>query len=462
VTRARRSVASTASKRPARRRSTRSADAPESTIRFGTDGIRGDAERDLTPELITALGRAAARVVGTSRPFVVGRDTRRSGLRIETDLAAGLNGAGADVLRAGVIPTPAVAWLAQARDAPAAVVSASHNAYTDNGVKLFAPGGHKIPDAWQDAIERDLAEPAPALPAGRGWADDLPDAPSEYVAHLTGALDDRRLDGLAVVVDCANGAASGTAPAALRALGAAVTVIAAEPDGTNINDGCGSTYPQRLQAAVRQHGADAGLALDGDADRVIAVDEHGELVDGDRILALLALDRHERGALPGDAVVATAMSNLGLRRALAAHGIDLVETPVGDRHVLVELVDRGLVLGGEQSGHIIVTDLATTGDGTLTGILVLDVVARRGRRLSELAAVMQPLPQVLRNVAVADPTALESPRVQDAVAAAERDLGDDGRVLVRASGTEPVVRIMVEATTTDRAQAIADRIASAL
>ncbi|MGH9025156.1 MAG: phosphoglucosamine mutase, partial [Acidimicrobiia bacterium] len=263
-------------------------------IRFGTDGIRGDAERDLTPDLIATLGRAAARVIGTEHPFVVGRDTRQSGLRIEADLAAGLNGAGADVLRAGVVPTPAVAWLAQARNAPAAVVSASHNVYTDNGVKLFAPGGRKIPDDSQAAIEDELSAPPTATgrPEERGRAADLPDAAAQYVAHLTGALSSRRLDGLTVVVDCAHGAASGTAPAALRALGADVTVIAADPDGTNINDGCGSTHPQALQAAVRERGADAGLALDGDGDRVIAVDERGQLVDGARILAVLALDRH--------------------------------------------------------------------------------------------------------------------------------------------------------------------------
>jgi phosphoglucosamine mutase len=403
-------------------------------------------------------------VIGIDHPFVVGRDTRRSGPRIEADLVAGLCGSGADVLRVGVLPTPAVAWFAQTRGAPAAVISASHNAYTDNGIKLFAPGGGKIPDEWQTGIEAALAAPRSASsPSARAGHDGhVTDAASDYVRHLTEVLSGRRLDGLAVVVDCAHGAASETAPAALRALGADVTVLAAAPDGTNINDRCGSTHPQALQTAVRERGAAVGLALDGDADRIIAVDERGELVDGDRILAVLALDRHERGALPGAAVVATVMSNLGLRRALAAHGIDLVETPVGDRHVLAQLEARGLVLGGEQSGHVIVRDLATTGDGTLTGILLLDVIARRDRPLSELAAVVQPLPQVLRNVGGIERAAVDAAPVQAAVAAAQHELGDDGRVLVRPSGTEPVVRIMVEAPTPEQADAVAERIAAAL
>ena len=403
-------------------------------------------------------------MIGTDQPFIIGRDTRRSGARIEADLVAGLCGAGADALLVGVLPTPAVACLAQARGAPAAMVSASHNAYADNGVKLFAPGGRKIPDQWETRIEEELAAAPtgapPADPPGR--AESLPGAATDYIAHLTAALDGRRLDGVAVVVDCAHGAASETAPAALRALGAHVTVLAAEPDGTNINDGCGSTHPEELQAAVRARGAHAGLALDGDADRVIAVDERGDLVDGDRILAVLALDRHARGALPGAAVVATVMSNLGLRRALEAHAIELVEAPVGDRHVLAELEARDLVLGGEQSGHVIVRDLATTGDGTLTGLLLLDALARSGRRFSELAAVVQPLPQVLRNVALGDRAELDHAPVQDAIAGARRELGDRGRVLVRPSGTEPVVRIMVEAPTSAQANQIADEIAAAV
>jgi phosphoglucosamine mutase len=409
------------------------------------------------------LGRAAARVIGTERPFVVGRDTRQSGPRIEADLVAGLCEAGGDVIHAGVLPTPGVAWLAQARQAPAAMVSASHNPYTDNGVKLFAPGGRKLPDEVETRVEEELTAPsAVSAPEKRGQASELPEASGEYVAHLTSALGDRRLDGLAVVVDCAHGAASATAPDALRRLGADVTVLAASPDGQNINAGCGSTYPQGLQAAVRDRGAVAGLALDGDADRVIAVDERGELVDGDRILAVLALDRHQRGELPGGAVVATTMSNLGLRRALATHGIDLIETPVGDRHVLAALAARGLTLGGEQSGHVIVTDLATTGDGTLTGILLLDVLARSERALSELAAVVQPLPQVLRNVKVVDRAALDTEPVRSAIAAAANELGENGRVLVRASGTEPVVRIMVEAPTAEDAERIADALVGAI
>ena len=438
-------------------------------LRFGTDGIRGVANRELTPELVTALGRAAARVLGAGQPFVVGRDTRRSGPMVAAALVAGLCAEGADVFDAGVFPTPGVAHLADAHGFPAAMVSASHNPYVDNGVKLFAAGGRKLDDLAEARVEREL-EALVARPlaggddeAGAGgrvaaW----PDPEGVYVEHLAGALGSPSLRGLRVIVDAGNGAAYRVAPRALERLGAAVEVRNAEPDGENINAGCGSTDPSELQELVAERGADLGLAFDGDADRVIAVDEHGELVDGDQMLAVIAIDRHERGQLPGDAVAVTVMSNLGLRRALTAYGIDLVETPVGDRNVLRALEEHGLVLGGEQSGHLILREVATTGDGTLTGIALLDVMARTGRRLSELAAVVQPLPQVLRNVAVDDREALASAdEFWSAVRAAEAELGADGRVLVRPSGTEPLVRVMVEASTPDRAEAVASTLAAA-
>jgi phosphoglucosamine mutase len=439
------------------------------TLRFGTDGVRGVANRDLTPELVTALGRAAARVLGADRPFVVGRDTRRSGPLLEAALVAGLCSEGADVERVGVLPTPGVAYLAQMFDAPAAVISASHNPYPDNGVKLFSRGGRKIADAPEQRIELELrrlvdagAGDGPGGP-GVGVAHDRLGAAADYIAHLVAALGGRRLVGQSVVVDCGNGAAFEVAPWALRVQGAGVRVLHDQPDGTNINAGCGSTDPGELQQAVLAAGANAGLAFDGDADRVIAVDERGNLVDGDQMLAIIALDLHERGELEGDAVVATVMSNLGLRRALAERGIEVVETPVGDRNVLTALEERGLSLGGEQSGHVIVTDLATTGDGTLTGMLLLDVIARSGRPLSELAAVVEPLPQVLRSVQVPDGAGLEDDGAfRSELEAVEEELGVDGRVLVRPSGTEPVVRVMVEAPTTEQAETAATRLASAV
>jgi len=443
------------------------------TLRFGTDGIRGVANRDLTPELVTALGRAAARVLGTDRPFFVGRDTRRSGPLLEAALVTGLCSEGAAVERVGVLPTPGVAYLAQLLDGPGAVISASHNPYPDNGVKLFARGGRKIADEPEQRIEAELARlvdggaqaGAEGGPEGAavGVARDRLGAADDYVGHLAAALGGRRVGGQSVVVDCGNGAASEVAPWALRVCGARVRVLHDQPDGTNINAGCGSTDPSELQQAVLAAEADAGLAFDGDADRVIAVDERGDLVDGDQMLAIIALDLHERGVLHGDAVVATVMSNLGLRRALVGHGIELVETPVGDRNVLAALDERELSLGGEQSGHVILADLATTGDGTLTGLALLDVMARRGRALSELAAVVEPLPQVLRSVKVGDRARLAEDRAFGAeLAAVEQELGSDGRVVVRPSGTEPVVRVMVEAPTTEQAETAATRLAAAV
>jgi phosphoglucosamine mutase len=435
------------------------------TLRFGTDGVRGVANTELTVELVTALGRAAARVLDIEVPFVVGRDTRRSGPMLEAALVAGLCAEGADVALVGVLPTPGVAFLAHERVAPAAVISASHNPFEDNGVKLFAAGGRKIPEHLELQVEDELRHLATAMPeAGPagvevGVASEHRNAFDEYVEHLVDALQGRRLDGLQIVLDCGNGAAFRTAPAALRALGAEVDVLHASPDGTNINAACGSTDTTQLRDAVLVSGAAAGLAFDGDADRVIAVDEQGDVVDGDEMLAITAIDLHDRGMLRGDAVVATVMSNLGLKRALTPYGIELIETPVGDRNVLDELERRNLVIGGEQSGHVINTLHSTTGDGTLTGILLLDTMVRRGRRLSELASVMVRVPQVLRNVAVDDPGALNGDaafwnRVRDV----DDELGDDGRVLVRPSGTEPVVRVMVEASAADDADAAAARL----
>jgi phosphoglucosamine mutase len=341
-------------------------------------------------------------------------------------------------------------------------VSASHNAWTDNGIKLLASGGRKLTDALEHAIAVNLTAPSPPPSPIVGRITRAADPVAPYVDHLVGALDGRRLDGVRVVLDCANGAASAVAPAAFRAAGAEVIVVAAEPDGTNINDGCGSTHPATLQDAVVVAGADAGLAFDGDADRVVAVAGDGALVDGDHILAICAADLHARGRLRGDAVVVTVMSNLGLRRALAARGIGSVETPVGDRYVLEAMEQGGLVLGGEQSGHIIFRELATTGDGVLTGLVLLDAVTRSGRPLGTLAAsAMTRLPQVLRNVA-APSDAAATPAVVAAVAAAEAELGETGRVLLRPSGTEPLVRVMVEAPTEGQAVAVADRLSAAV
>jgi phosphoglucosamine mutase len=439
------------------------------TLRFGTDGIRGVANRELTPELVTALGRAAARVLGAGVPFVVGRDTRRSGPLLQAALVAGLCAEGASVDLAGVLPTPGVALLAKARNAPAAVISASHNAFEDNGVKLFAPGGRKVTEELERHIEGELRALATSVPgagptgAAVGVDRPLKDPLDEYVRHVVGALDGRRLDGITMVLDCGNGAGFRSAPRIFRELGATVEVIHAQPDGTNINRGCGSTDPTDLQQAVLASRANAGLALDGDGDRVVAVDERGAVMDGDQLMAVCALDLKEREQLRGNAIVATVMSNLGLRRCLAAHDIEFVEVPVGDRQVLDELERRNLALGGEQSGHIIFADAAMTGDGALTGAFVLDVVHGTGHSLSLLGGVMQRFPQVVRNVAVGDRSALDADSAfWDEARAIDRELAPDGRVLVRPSGTEPVVRVMVEAPSVERSELVADRLVEAV
>jgi len=371
-------------------------------------------------------------------------------------LAAGLAAEGASVFDLGVLPTPGVAWHSAEEDLPAAVVSASHNPYRDNGVKFFAAGGRKLTGAQEAQLEAQLEAWAEAGAAGPavGWVARR-DGSRPYEASLVESVGGRRLDGMRVVLDCANGAASAVAPAVFGALGAEVTVIHAEPDGRNINEGCGSTYPARLQAEVVDHLADAGLAFDGDADRVLAVDGAGALVDGDQLISLLAVDRGL------DAVVVTVMANLGFRQAMARHGIEVVETPVGDRYVLEALEKGRWTLGGEQSGHIIFRDLATTGDGILTGVQVLDVMARTGRTLADLASVMTRLPQVLRNVRVPTAGLAGAGELWAEVRAVEAELGGDGRVLVRPSGTEPLVRVMVEATTAEAAEAATDRLCAA-
>jgi phosphoglucosamine mutase len=436
------------------------------TLRFGTDGVRGVANVELTPELVLALGRAAARVLGPSgTPFLVGRDTRLSGPMLEGALASGLASEGMDVSLLGVVPTPEVAWRSATDGTPGAVISASHNPYADNGIKFFAAGGHKLEDAVEERLEAELDailhdQSRPGAATGR-----VRSAPDEegYAAARVATLEGRSLDGMHVVVDCANGAGHRITPEVLRRLGARVDVLFDDPDGTNINEGCGSTHPEQLERAVVDQGADVGLALDGDADRVLAVDHTGELVDGDQILAVCSLDLRERGRLQDDTVVVTVMSNVGFRQAMEAHGVRLVETAVGDRYVLEALEEGGWSLGGEQSGHIIFRSMATTGDGLLTSIQLLDVMARSGRTLVDLASVMTRLPQVLRNVRVADRGALDSAKDFWAeVRAVEADLDGKGRVLVRPSGTEPVVRVMVEAPTHDQAERTVDRLCAAL
>lgn len=383
---------------------------------------------------------------------------------LEGALAAGLASEGADVTLLGVAPTPAVAWRSAADAVSAAVISASHNPYADNGIKFFLAGGRKLSDETEERLEAELNVILAGPPASEsiGKVSEVGDD-DRYAQALVATLEGRTLDGLHVVVDCANGAGYRVAPDVLRRLGARVDVLSDDPDGTNINADCGSTHPELLQKTVVERGADAGLALDGDADRVLAVDHRGELVDGDQIIALCALDLRERNRLRDDTVVVTVMTNLGFRQAMEAHGVRVVETAVGDRYVLEALEEGGWSLGGEQSGHVIFRSMATTGDGTLTAIQVLDVMARTGRRLADLASVMKRLPQVLRNVRVADRQGLEgADGFWSEVRAVEADLGQGGRVLVRPSGTEPVVRVMVEAPTADEAEAATDRLCGAL
>jgi phosphoglucosamine mutase len=445
---------------------------------FGTDGVRGRANADLTPELALAVAVAAAHTLAESDhshpPLaVVGRDPRASGEMLEAAVVAGLASAGANVVRAGVLPTPGVAYLVGAVGADLGVMlSASHNPMPDNGIKLFAAGGHKLPDEVEAQIEAAIDSASAGngtgggvtwrrpTGAGVGRVRDLPDGPADYVKHLVQSLT-HRLDGLRIVVDCANGAAFEAAPTAYQEAGAEVIAIHARPDGLNINEDCGSTHLEPLKAAVLAHGAHLGIAHDGDADRCLAVTAGGDEVDGDQIMAILAMAMRDDGTLTDDTLVATVMSNLGLKLAMRDAGIRLLETKVGDRYVLEELRASGLALGGEQSGHVVMPAYATTGDGILTGLHLMARMATSGRSLADLASVLTKLPQVLVNVPVGDRTAVAgAPEVRAAVAAAETELGDTGRVLLRPSGTEPLVRVMVEAATAEAARAVTDKIAN--
>jgi phosphoglucosamine mutase len=422
---------------------------------FGTDGVRGRWGTDLTPDLVRSLAYAAARVLGAAR-VLIGRDTRASGEPIEHALAEGIVAAGGHALLAGIIPTPAVAVLVHEYGCEAgAVISASHNPAEDNGIKFFGADGMKLADDIEDKISSEMN--GPAAPSGT-VGEPVADAEERYLAFL---LDHApSLEGLRVVVDAANGAAYRVAPEALRRAGATVEAINVTPDGRNINDGCGSMHPESLQALVVERGAHVGIAHDGDADRLIAVDERGELVDGDQVLAICALDRKRRGALKGDAVVATVMANLGFHQAMRRHAVGVVETAVGDRYVLEAMREKGLELGGEQSGHLIFLDRHTTGDGIMTALRLLDVLVRADVPLSQLAAVAPRLPQVLINVAVGNRDALDGATgVWDEVERLRAALGEHGRVLVRPSGTEPVVRVMVQADTEEIAQSEAERLA---
>ncbi|GAA1515928.1 phosphoglucosamine mutase [Agromyces terreus] len=433
---------------------------------FGTDGVRGLANRELTADLALGLAQAAAavltqgrhadelRAAGRRPVAVVARDPRVSGEFLTAAVSAGLASSGVDVLDAGVIPTPATAFLIDSIGADFGVmISASHNPAPDNGIKFFSFGGTKLPDEVEDRIESYLGKQKLApIGGGVGRIRRFADAEDRYVVHLLGTLPNR-LDGIHVVLDCAHGAAAGVSPETFRDAGAKVTVIGADPDGMNINDGVGSTHLDLLSKAVLEHGADVGIAHDGDADRCLAVDADGNIVDGDMIMAILAVAMHERGALTDDTLVVTVMSNLGLRRAMADRGIRVVETKVGDRYVLEALGAEKLALGGEQSGHVIMSEHATTGDGVLTGLHLVAEMARTGRSLAELASVMTVYPQVLVNVRGVDHHAMAGDDViAAAVAAVEAELGESGRVLLRPSGTEPMVRVMVEALSQDEAE----------
>ncbi|MEY4349865.1 MAG: hypothetical protein RL719_1162 [Actinomycetota bacterium] len=435
---------------------------------FGTDGVRGLANKDITVDLALKLAQSTAvllgqdaRSIGNKPKAVLARDPRISGEFLSAAVAAGLASSGVDVYDAGVLPTPGAAFLTADIDADFGVmISASHNSAPDNGIKIFARGGHKLEDHIEDAIEAQMALPMMAPLGGAvGHVYRFADAEDRYIVHLLGSIPNR-LDGLTVVLDCAHGAASGVSPEVFKDAGAKVIVIGADPDGVNINDGYGSTHMSALQAAVLEHGADAGIAHDGDADRCLAVDHRGEIVDGDQIMAVLALSAKAQGSLARNTLVATVMSNLGLRLAMKQAEIEMLETAVGDRYVLEKMREGGYTLGGEQSGHVIFSQFATTGDGILTGLMLMAEMARTGKSLAELASVMTVYPQVLVNVRGVDKTVVDSDdEVQAAVREAEADLGETGRVLLRASGTEPLVRVMVEAASLGNAQSWADRIA---
>jgi phosphoglucosamine mutase len=433
---------------------------------FGTDGVRGVANSvALSPELAFALGRAAATVaaekVGRRPVAVIGRDTRRSGPMLAAALSAGICSAGGDVIDLGVVTTPAVAYIARRHADFGAMISASHNPAPDNGIKFFSADGFKLPDAEEDRLEALVRAVPDAMPrpTGAELGTIRPDgeAVEEYIRYVVGS--GRSLRGLRVVVDCGHGAAYRLAPDILSRLGAEVIPLNTSPDGMNINQGCGSTHPEALQRAVVTYRAHAGIAHDGDADRCIAVDERGNLVDGDQIMAICALDLHAQGKLRHETLVATVMSNMGLELLLRQHGIRVVKTKVGDRYVLEEMLRGDYCLGGEQSGHVIFGDLSTTGDGVLTAVQLLSILAASSKPLSALAGQMQRLPQWLENVRVARKDGWEqNPAIAEAIRGAEAALEGQGRVLVRASGTEPLIRVMLEGPSLEQIQSLARQI----
>ncbi|GLR46930.1 phosphoglucosamine mutase [Sphingomonas astaxanthinifaciens] len=418
---------------------------------FGTDGIRGLTNKPpMTADVALRVGQAAGAhfLRGDHRHrVVIGKDTRLSGYMMESALVAGFTSVGMDVVLLGPMPTPAVAMLTRSMRADLGVmISASHNPFADNGIKLFGPDGYKLSDDDEIAIEAALAGKVELVPAGKiGRAKRIEDARGRYVHFAKSTFPEQlRLDGLKIVVDCANGAAYHVAPDALWELGAEVIPLGVQPNGTNINDECGSTHPQLLRETVVASGADIGLALDGDADRLIVVDEHGKVIDGDQLMALIALDQHRQGLLKGGAVVATVMSNLGLERHLAASGLGLHRTKVGDRYVLEGMREHGCNVGGEQSGHIILTDHATTGDGLVAGLQILAAMVSQGKKASDLLHQFEPVPQLLRNVRFAAGAPLDDARVQSVIAGAEQRLDGRGRLVIRKSGTEPLIRVMAE------------------
>lgn len=438
---------------------------------FGTDGVRGLANEALTASMALKLGAAAATVLTKNRrsesrrpTALIGRDPRVSGEMLAAAMAAGMASKGVDVLRVGVIPTPGLAFLTDDYGADIGVmISASHNPMPDNGIKFFSDGGKKLPDDVEDEIEAAMAQLDETGPTGTGIGrviEEAPDAQERYLAHLKEAVS-ADLSGIKVVVDCANGAASQVAPKAYAAAGAEVVAIFNKPNAFNINDGSGSTHMEQIQEAVVEHGADIGLAHDGDADRCLAVDAEGNIVDGDQIMAILATGMKERNALHDNTLVATVMSNLGLKLAMAEQGIELKETAVGDRYVLEELGRGDYSLGGEQSGHLVIPAHATTGDGTLTGLSLMARMAESGKSLAELASVMKVLPQVLINVPVSNKgKIMDTVEVQEAIREAEAELGSSGRVLLRPSGTEELFRVMVEAADEEQARKVAGALAA--
>jgi phosphoglucosamine mutase len=436
---------------------------------FGTDGIRGLTNSEpMTAAMALRVGQAAGAhfVRGAHRHrVVIGKDTRLSGYMMESAMVAGFTSVGMDVVLLGPMPTPAVAMLTHSMRADLGVmISASHNPFHDNGIKLFGPDGYKLSDADEQAIETRLEQPPKlASPDRIGRAKRIDDARGRYVHFAKSTFPDRlRLDGLKIVVDCANGAAYHVAPDALWELGADVVPLGVSPDGLNINDQCGSTHPQLLQETVVASGADIGLALDGDADRLIVVDEKGERVDGDQLMALIATDRKRQGALTGGALVATVMSNLGLERKLHEEGIDLVRTQVGDRYVLEAMRARGCNVGGEQSGHIILSDYATTGDGLIAGIQVLAALVDSGRPASEVLRQFEPVPQLLKNVRFNGGAPLDSDAVRTRIATAEAELNGKGRLVIRKSGTEPLIRVMAEGDDLAMVERLVDEICEAV